>query len=440
MKSPWRVFSIASIAVFLVSLDVTVLYAAFPALRGAFPTASAGDLSWILNLYTVIYAALLVPAGRYADLRGRKQAFLVGIAIFLGASLASGLAPNVQVLVLARGVQAIGAALLVPASLSLVIAAFPPEKRAIAVSLWGAVSGLASAIGPSLGSFLVDHWGWPFAFFLNLPLGAISLVRGARWLEESSNERVGSRIDFVGVLLLIVGVGAMALGLVRSETHGIAGAIPALAAGGIALVAFVGWARRVPSPAIDLSLFRDATYRWVNVATLVYGVSFAMMFFSIFQFATGTWHYSLSTAGLAASPGPLLVVPAAIVSGRIAARHGHRALLVTGATVFALGTAWLAFALGPTPAYVTAMLPGLLLTGLGVGLTMPSLSAAAVASLAPAQFGVGSAVNQAVRQIGSVLGIALAVPIAATDSLFLASAILSAVVAVICRVTLRGAR
>jgi EmrB/QacA subfamily drug resistance transporter len=440
--SPWRVFSIASIAVFLVSLDVTVLYAAFPALRRAFPSASVGDLSWVLNGYTVIYAALLVPAGRFADLRGRKRAFLGGLAVFLAASLACGLAPNATVLIAARGVQAIGAAVLLPASLSLVLGAFPSEKRAIAVSLWGAVSGLAAAVGPSAGSFLVDHLGWSFAFYLNLPFGLIALVRGARILRESRAEHTGAPIDLVGVALLVVGVGAIALGLVRTEALGwtSTGVIGALVAGLAALAVFVAWARRIAAPAIDLTLFHDRTYRWINAATLVYGIAFAMMFFSIFQFATGIWGYSLSRAGIAASPGPLLVVPTALVCGRIAARRGHRTMLIAGALVFGAGCAWIGVTLAAEPAYLTSWLPGMILSGLGVGMVMPSLSAAAVAHLPPARFGVGSAVNQAIRQIGAVLGVALAVALAGRAHpsvaefrhLFLWQAALALVVALLC--------
>src|SRR5215207_10005480 len=175
MRSPWRTFAIASVAVFLVSLDATVLYAAFPALRRAFPAASAADLSWVLNAYTVVYAALLVPAGRLADLHGRKLIFTTGVALFILASIACGLAPSVTALVIARAVQAIGAALLLPASLAIVLAAFPSTKRAVVVALWGAVSGLAAAVGPSLGTLLVEHLGWESAFFINVPIGGYAL-------------------------------------------------------------------------------------------------------------------------------------------------------------------------------------------------------------------------------------------------------------------------
>lgn len=410
-RSPWPIFAIASIAVFLVSVDATVLYAAFPALRRAFSDATPADLSWVLNAYTVVYAALLVPAGRMADLHGRKRMFLVGLGVFLLASLLCGLSGDVATLIAMRALQAVGAALLLPASLSIVLAAFPIERRAIAVSLWGAVSGLAAAVGPSAGSFLVDRWGWSWAFFLNLPLGGWALWRGARVLEESRRPELGARLDLIGVLLLITGAGALALGVVRSEALGwtAPGVVLAVAGGIAALGAFVAWARRVPSPAIDLSLFADRTYRRINLATLSYGMAFAMMFFQNFLFTTSIWHYSVARAGLAASPGPLLVIPTSIISGRIAARAGHKPLLVLGSLVFALGGLWFALVPGTDSDYVRTWLPGMVLNGIGVGMVMPSLSAAAVAHLPPARFGVGSAVNQAVRQMGSVLGVAITI-------------------------------
>jgi len=407
---PWRTFATASVAVFLVSLDATIMFAAFPALREAFPAATAADLSWVLNAYTVVYAALLVPAGRLADLHGRKRMFMAGVAVFLAGSVGCALAASVEMLVVARVAQAIGAALLFPASLSIVIAAFPAAKRAVVVSLWGAVSALAAAVGPSLGSLLVEHFGWQSAFLINLPLGVAVLHRAAKTLDESSNPEAGASLDLVGIGLVIAAVGLVAFGLVRSEALGWSSAevLGALGAGALALAAFIGWGRRVPHPAIDLTLFRNRSYAFVNLATFAFGIAFAMMFFSLFLFLTGVWGYSLSHAGIAAAPGPLLVIPTAVLGGKIAARAGHRRLLVGGALMFAAGALWNATMLAATPSYVM-MLPGIVLTGVGTGLVMPSLSAAAVARLPPARFGVGSAVNQAVRQVGSVFGVALVV-------------------------------
>jgi len=410
-RSPWPIFLTASIAVLLISIDATVLYAAFPALSSAFSGVQPSDLSWILNAYTVVYAVLLVPAGRFADLYGRKRMFLIGLVIFLAASLGCGLAGQVWVLIGFRALQAVGAAALLPASLAVVLGAFPVERRAVAVSLWGAVSALGAAVGPSLGSWLIELGGWPWAFYLNLPLGIISVWGASRLLKSTPPEGVPARLDVVGLLLLMVSVGAVALGLVRSEALGWTSAVVlgSLIGGLLTLLVFVWWARRVAAPAIDLTLFDNLTYRFVNLATLTFGMAFSMMFFSYFLFMSAIWHLPLAAAGVAILPGPLLVIPTSVVSGRLAARLGHRPLLVGGSLVFAAGAVWTVLVPGSTPLYLTHWLPALLLTGVGTGMVLPSLSAAAVSRLNPARFGVGSAINQAIRQIGTVLGVAVTV-------------------------------
>jgi EmrB/QacA subfamily drug resistance transporter len=411
--APWPVFWVASVAAFLVSLDSTMLYAAFGALRAGFPDATAADMSWVLNAYTVVYAAMLIPAGGLADTYGRKRVFLFGVALFIAASAACGLAGHVGWLIAARVLQAIGAALLTPASLSIVLAAFPQNKRALTVSLWGAVAGFAAAVGPSLGSFVVETIGWPWAFFINLPIGAISLWRGATLLSESARATPAARqrVDIVGMLMLIVGVGALALAIVQSESPAWTRVDLAAAAvtGVIALVGFVVWANNVRDPLVDLGLFRHRTYSAVNAATLTFGIAFAMMFFTFFFYMGHVWHYSQARAGLAIVPGPLTVIPVAIVTGRLAGRYGHRPFLVGGALLYAAAGLWFLLVPGDTPAYLTHWLPGLLLTGASVGLVMPSLSGAAVSRLPAQHYAVGSAVNQATRQIGAVIGVAITV-------------------------------
>jgi EmrB/QacA subfamily drug resistance transporter len=340
-STPWAVFFVASIAVFLVSIDTTVLFAAFGALRAGFPDSTAADMSWVLNAYTVVYAALLVPAGKLADTHGRKRIFQLGLTLFLIASAACGAATSVGLLVEARVLQALGAALLVPSSLALVLGAFPAERRAVAVSLWGAVGGLAGALGPSVGAAVVDALNWRWAFFINLPLGLLAWWYGRSRLTEWRNADAKAPIDVPGIALLIAGVGAVAFGIVQSESNrwGSPAVAGWIAAGLGVLLVFVAWARRTPHPALDLSLFEDRTYRYVNTATLVFGIAFAMMFFGLFFFLMQVWHYPLPKAGLAVSPGPLLVVPVAIVAGRWAARIGHRPLLVGGALLYAAGGA-----------------------------------------------------------------------------------------------------
>jgi EmrB/QacA subfamily drug resistance transporter len=409
--SPWPIFWIASVAVFLVSLDTTMLFAAFRAVRAGFPGTSAADMSWVLNAYTVVYAAMLIPAGGLADTHGRKKVFMLGVTLFLAASAACGLAGSVGWLIAARVVQAAGAALLTPASLSIVLAAFPQNKRAIAVSLWGAVGGLAAAIGPSLGSFVVDAVGWPWAFYLNLPLGALSLWRGAAWLQEAKKPESRRRVDGVGMGLLIVGVGALALSIVQLESPHWSRTelIMAATTGVIALIGFVMWARVAAAPLVDLRLFKHRSYTFVNLATLAFGIAFSMMFFAFFFYMTEVWHYTLPQAGLAITPGPLLVIPFAILSGPLAARLGHRPFLVGGGLLYACSGFWFLLVPDAQAAYLTHWLPGLLMSGISVGLVLPSLAAAAVNRLPADQYAVGSAVNQATRQIGSVLGVAITV-------------------------------
>ncbi len=411
IASPWPVFWVASIAVFLVSMDGTMLFAAFSALRAGFPQATAANLSWVLNAYTVVYAAMLIPSGGLADRHGRKKVFLIGVVMFLLASVACGLALSVEWLVAARALQAAGAALLTPASLSLVLAAFPVNKRAVAVSLWSAVGGLAAAVGPSLGAFVVASLGWQWAFYLNVPLGLFAIWRGAMLLTEARQPTKGRPLDLVGMGLLIIGIGALALSIVQAESPdwsryellGVAGL------GVASIVGFVVWARIVAAPLVDLSLFRNTTYRYVNLATLSFGIAFSIMFFTFFFYMKSIWHYSLPLAGLAITPGPLLVTPVAALSGRLASRHGHRPLLVVGCLIYAASGLWFLLVPGTEPAYLTQWLPGALLSGMGVGMVLPSLSGAAVSHLPREHYAVGSAINQAIRQIGSVMGVALTV-------------------------------
>ncbi len=275
---------------FLVSLDATMLYAVFDSLRAGFRDATAADLSWVLNAYTVVYAALLIPAGGLADTHGRKKVFLFGVALFLLASAGCGLAPNIGFLIAARVLQAIGAALLTPASLSMVLAAFPHERRAVVVASWGAVGAVAAAIGPSLGSLMADRFGWPWAFYVNLPLGAFSLWRGAVLLREARIPDAHRRVDLVGMALMIGGIGAITLSIVEAESPRWTALDHALVAAsgrrvrravhrmGAGRESAADRPRAVQPPDLSLRQPRDA------VAT---ACAFAMMFFTFFFYMRG---------------------------------------------------------------------------------------------------------------------------------------------------------
>jgi len=440
--SPWAVFAIACGGVFLVSLDVTIAIAAFPALRTAFPDSSPADLSWVLNAYTILYAALLVPAGRLVDLYGAKSLFILGIALFTLASAACGLAPSPQALIASRIVQAVGGALLTPSSLTLILAAFPPGKRAPVVGLWGAVGALAAALGPGIGAGLIDLAGWRAAFLVNLPVGLWLVWIGQARLHTTATAQTGARLDPPGVALIIIGVAALTYGIVLIEDLGWQAfqVRAAIATGLTALAGYIVWARGRANATIDLTLFRDRTYAFVTAATFVFGIAFSMMFLGAFLFLLGIWNLGQTLTGLAMMPGPLAVIPVAILGGRIAARTGHRPLLVTGGALYALAQVTLAMFITETPDFLTLWLPLQILGGVSVGLLLPGLAGAAVARLPPHRFGVGGAVNNAMRQLGAVIGTAIAVvlvgapdsPVESFRQLFMILAVLGAVSGLLC--------
>ena len=407
--SPWRTFWIASAAVFVVLLDTTAVVAAYAPLRSHFSGVSVSTLSWTLNAYTVLFAALLVPAGRLADLLGRKRLFLHGLALFSAASALCALAPGVGWLIAARALQAVGAALITPASLALVLSVFARDKRAAAVGLFSAVGALAAAVGPAFGSWVIEVSSWRWVFLVNAPLGALAWWWSRRDLPESTSPETGARLDLPGIALLALGTGALAWGVVRSEAPGWGPPLAMGALGVLLLWAFTRWARGRPSAALDLTLFEDRSFLFVNLATAVFGVAFTMMFLSSFLFLMGIWGYPQGLAGWAVTPGPLMVIPVAIMASRLAGRIGHRPLLVAGGLLYAVAMAFMALRMGTTPSFLLTWLPAQVMGGAAVGLVLPALSGAAVAKLGPARFGVGGGVNNALRQMGSAIGAALAV-------------------------------
>jgi EmrB/QacA subfamily drug resistance transporter len=409
--NPWVVFAIASAAVFLVSVDATIAVAAFPALRASFADTSPATLSWVLNAYTILYAALLVPAGRLVDLHGAKRLFLFGVALFTLASAACGMAPGTNTLIAARVVQAVGGAVLTPASLALILGAFPAGKRSAIVGLWSAAGALGAAVGPGAGAILIELATWRAAFLVNLPFGALILIYATHRLPALKGADAGEGLDIPGIALIATGVAALTYGVVQVKEVGFAALGvwgPALAGIGL-LVTYALWARGRKGAAIDMSLFADRTHTLVTVASFVFGIAFSMMFLSSFLFLLGIWGYSQGLTGLAVTPGPLVVIAVAIASGRLVARVGHRAVLVAGGVLYAVAQGWVAWHVAETPAYLTLWFPMQIVGGIAVGLLLVGLSGAAVAGLPPARFGVGGAVNNAVRQLGGVFGTALAV-------------------------------
>ncbi len=409
VRSPWVVLVATSLAVFAVFLDTTILFVAFPAIRADFSDVSASSLSWVLNAYTIVFAALLIPAGRLADRVGRRRTFLVAVVIFTVASMLCGIAPSPALLVLARIVQAAGAAALVPASLALVLQSFPREKVPVAVAIWGAIAAVAGAAGPTLGALVVEHFGWRWAFYINLPVGIVSFLIGRRVLPEWREANPGRLPDPWGVVLLAGGLALAAFAIVQTDEWGWLdarfGACMLLSA--VLIAVFVWRCSAVAHPVLDLALFESKSFRWANGGLLVFSVGFNAMFLGNVLFLTQVWGYTVLRAGMAIAVGPLIVAATAPLFGRLAGRIGQRPLLIPGGLVWAMGGMWLIVRATTAPDYLGVYLPAVCMTGIGVALCLPQLSSAAVQGLPSAQFGAGSAVTQAVRNLGATLGVAL---------------------------------
>ncbi len=433
MEHRRTIIFVTTVATFLTFLDVTIVNVAFPSIRADFDDATLSTLSWVLNAYNVVFAALLVIGGRISDLVGRRRVFLSGLGLFTVASAVCALAPSAEVLIAARVVQAIAGAALIPSALALLLGVFPPERRASAIGIWGAAGGVAAAVGPSIGGLLVSASSWRLVFAINVPIGILGLVLGARALHESREEN--ARVpDVVGSVLLAGSMGLLALALVEGNDWGWTSAriLGSFAASAVLGVLLVLRSRTHPAPAIDLELFGRPRFSLASVATLLFATAFYGMVFASALFLTSVWHYSVLRTGFAISPGPMAAAAISVPAGRMADRIGTRAVSLFGIALFTLGFVLLTTRVGSTPAYLTEWLPSFVVVGLGVGCAFPMLSATAIQAADPRRFGIASATIASARQIGAVLGVALVVvmltgdldPLTAFHHVWLGAAIL----------------
>ena len=409
----YKVLALTAVATFLVSLDTSIVVVARRTIEAdlGHPTL----LTWVFSAYNIAYAAGLLTAGRFADVNGRKRSFLRGLALFSIGSVLCGLAPNAMLLVLARVVQALGGAQLTPASLALVLPEFPVEKRTVAIGIWGAVGGLAAAVGPSAGGVLVDWLNWRALFFINVPFCIFTLIVGGKILHESKDLNATKHVDLIGTALGFPGVALVTLAITQSSDWGWGDnrTLGALIIGFILLALFVQRCNTVTDPLLDLSLLKMPFVVAANLSGLFFSIGFLGMWLLNTQWLQAVWQYSPAMSGLAIAPGPITAAIFAAPMGRLAVQWGHAKVLMVGALCLAFGTAMFSFTIDTTPNYVGGLLPWMILTGFGVGCSMSTLSSAASAFLPPARFAMGSALNTTMRQIGSALGAALAGSLAA---------------------------
>jgi NTE family protein len=412
------VLAFASLGVFIAFVDATIVNIAFPDIVRSFPDTSISGLSWVLNAYNIVFAAFLVAAGRIADLLGRRRVFLLGLTVFTLASALCAAAPSAGSLIAFRVLQALGAALLVPSSLGLVLEAFPADRRSHAVALLTAVGAVAAGVGPSLGGLLVTASSWRLVFLVNIPVGIAAYLLSRRHLVESRAPGRRRLPDISGSLFFALAVAALVLGVIKGEEWGwssprVVGSFAAAVILGAVVVWRCTWHR---SPIVDMALLRIRTFTAANAMSVLAAAGFYGYTLANVLFLTGVWHYSVLDAGLAITPGPFVAAAVAGPSSRMAERYGHRVVLSTGGLVWGAAVLWLTARVGPTPAFVSEWLPATVLLGLGAGITLPNLSGAAVASAPGESFATATGLNSVARQVGAALGVAIVVAIIGTPS------------------------
>ncbi len=405
-NSRWWTLGAMCFALFMVMLDNTVVNVSLPSIQRSLH-ASLSALEWTVNAYTLTFAVLMVTGGRLGDIFGRRRMFLFGVAVFGISSAAIGFAPTDTVLVAFRAVQGIGAAFMMPATLSIITQAFPAEQRGTAIGTWAGVSALALAIGPVVGGFLTQQVSWRAIFFINPPIAIIATAVTLFAARETRDETVGKSVDLGGIAAITVGLTALVLALVEGNRWhwGSARVISLFVVAALALPAFVAIERRSKAPMVDFSFFRSRTFLGANL--VAFFVTFAMLaqFFFLALYMQNILHYSPLQAGVRFLPATLVIIVMGPLAGRLTDRIGPRPLITLGLAVVA-SALFIQSQLTIHTGY-GLLLPGFVLMGLGMGLVMSPMSTAAMNSVDRTKAGVASGVLSMSRMVGGTFGVAV---------------------------------
>ncbi|MBA2424910.1 MAG: MFS transporter [Actinobacteria bacterium] len=406
--NPWLVLVLVCMAQFMVILDATIVNVALPSIQADLDMSDA-DLQWIVNAYTLVFGGFLLLGGRAGDLVGRKRIFLVGVVVFTVASLLNGLAPNSEVLIICRGLQGLGAALVAPAALSIITTTFAEgPERAKAMSVWAAIAVGGGAVGLLLGGILVEAFSWPWIFFVNIPVGIAVFVAALRFVPESKDERAHKAFDLAGAVTVTAGLIILVYAIVKAQEKGWTSA-NTLVVGGIALallVAFVLIERRSVEPLVRLSIFRVRTVRAANVAMFFVAAGLFAMFFFNTLYLQRVLGYSALEAGLAFLPFTAGIIIGAGLSQGLVAKVGARELPLIGMTMAVAGML-LFIRLQPDGSYVTDLLPGIMLASIGMGLTFVPITLIATSGIPDSDAGLASGLFNTSQQIGGAVGLAI---------------------------------
>jgi EmrB/QacA subfamily drug resistance transporter len=401
----WWTLAAVSFGLFMIMLDNTVVNVALPAIQEDLG-ADLSELQWIVTGYALSFAALMLIGGKLADAYGRRLIFVVGIGVFTLSSLWCGLADSGDMLIAARVVQGMGAALMNPATLSIIAATFPPRQRGTAIGIWAGVSALALAIGPLVGGLLTEHLSWHWIFFINIPVGVVAVAASFLLITESRDETHES-LDLPGLSTSALGLFALTYGLIEANTYGWTSGriLGSFAVAVLSLGAFLVIERRRRAPMLDLTLFRSGTYAGANIAMLLVALAMFGVFFFVSLYMQNVLGYSAVQAGAAFLPMTLLIILVAPIAGKLSDRHGSRWLMSGGMVLLAVQLLYFS-QLGKDAGFWN-LLPAFLVGGLGMAMTMTPTAAAATRAVPVEKSGVGSAVLNAMRQVGGSVGIAL---------------------------------
>ena len=402
----WWTLAAVSFGLFMIMLDNTIVNVALPSIQSSLHL-KISELEWVVAGYALTFGALMLTGGKLADLIGRRRIFVIGLVIFTLSSLACGLAGGASLLIAARVVQGIGAALMNPSTLSIITVTFPPRQRGTAIGIWAGISALALAIGPLVGGLITEHINWNWIFFINVPVGAIAIVAAYLFIDESRDTSHEQRPDLPGLVSSALGLFALSYALIEANTYGWTSAriLAAFAVAAVALVGFVLLERHQRLPMLDLGLFRNIGFAGANSTMLLVGLAMFGVFFYVSLYVQQILGYSPTQAGASFLPWTVLIILIAPQAGRLSDRIGPRPLVSSGMVLVA--GSLVVFSRVGVSASFWDLLPGMLLGGLGMSIAMAPTTAAAMSSVRPDKAGVGSAVLNSMRQVGGSLGIAV---------------------------------
>jgi len=410
----WLTLASVSFGLFMIMLDNTVVNVALPSIQRDLG-ADLSELEWIVTGYALTFASLMLVGGKLADAYGRRLIFVVGIVVFTTASLLCGLSTSSEMLIGARVLQGAGAALMNPATLSIIAATFPPRERGTAIGIWAGTSALALAIGPLVGGLITEHANWNWIFFINVPIGALGIVASYLFIDESRDE-THSSLDLPGLVTSALGLFALTYALIEANTYGWTSAriLGAFALAVVALLAFLAIESRRQEPMLPLGLFRNRTYTGANLTMLLVALAMFGVFFFVSLYMQNILGYSAVQAGAAFLPMTVLIVILAPIAGKMSDRLGSRGLMTAGMMLLSVQLLLLS-QVGADASYWN-LLPALMIGGVGMACTMTPSAAAATRSVPVDKAGIGSAVLNAARQVGGTMGIAVMGAIVASET------------------------